>query len=469
EAFDAFWDEEARNPNRNRIRIGRQYQAQVAPILKSGESDGRRLEDLETLTWNPHNPLSATQLRDYFAIAQSIGLFVQAVDTCHEGGLDEEEDDLEEDLQEERPFEILRLDPTTTNSSEVDANSIFSTGNHHHHQNQSKAGSSSSSNAAAAASELHTKASITTRQQRLQQQQKSSVESAEAGVGGGSGTSGNASSSSSSSSSSLSPLKHTTNTRIQTAFKGLSHFIAAHHSPAKDGKRCKLSALTSTAPSTSSASSSSSTTTPSPTLTTSADAVTAAAGHSHSQPSQNPPINLGESEQFSSKTLSSLLLGVWSPAEAKIFARALTVCGKNFSAIKKDHLPWKSVHSIIEFYYLSVDKEREAELQGSGSSRNKRSPNNSKQPQQPDRGSSKSPLDEGKAAKAALQHHPGPPPPSPPSQSEWGKAGEQHYYYYYYHNFRECHHRGQQNRSRPTGAAHFGRRERKQQWRNSYG
>ncbi len=75
------------------------------------------------------------------------------------------------------------------------------------------------------------------------------------------------------------------------------------------------------------------------------------------------------------------------------------MCGKNFSAIKKDHLPWKSVHSIIEFYYLSVDKEREAELQGSGSSRNKRSPNNSKQPQQPDRGSSKSPLDEGKQRK----------------------------------------------------------------------
>ncbi len=146
---------------------------------------------------------------------------MQAVDTCHEGGLDEEEDDLEEDLQEERPFEILRLDPTTTNSSEVDANSIFSTGNHHHHQNQSKVGSGGSNAAAAAAtSELHTKASITTRQQRLQQQQKSSVESAEAGGGGG-GTSGNASSSSSSSSSSLSPLKHTTNTRIQTAFKGL--------------------------------------------------------------------------------------------------------------------------------------------------------------------------------------------------------------------------------------------------------
>lgn len=177
----------------------------------AGESDGRRLEDLETLTWNPHNPLSSSQLRDYFATAKAIGLFAQAVDTCHEGGLDEDEDDLDEDLLEERPFEILRLDPTTTNSSEQDANSIFSSGNHHH---QNKAGNSNCSNAGSSvAAGEQTKASITTRQQRLQQQ-KSSVESSDAG--------GNTSAtSSSSSSSSLSPLKHTTNMRIQTALKGL--------------------------------------------------------------------------------------------------------------------------------------------------------------------------------------------------------------------------------------------------------
>ena len=34
--FDSYWDEEARNPNRNRIRIGRQYQAQCPLLLKSG-------------------------------------------------------------------------------------------------------------------------------------------------------------------------------------------------------------------------------------------------------------------------------------------------------------------------------------------------------------------------------------------------------------------------------------------------
>ena len=35
--FDSYWEEEARNPNRNRIRIGRQYQATVPPLLKPGQ------------------------------------------------------------------------------------------------------------------------------------------------------------------------------------------------------------------------------------------------------------------------------------------------------------------------------------------------------------------------------------------------------------------------------------------------
>lgn len=134
------------------------------------------------------------------------------MDTCHEGGLDEDEDDFDDDLLEERPFEILRLDPTTTNSSEQDANSIFSSGNHHHQNKTGNSNNNAGNNSAAVGEQ--TKATITTRQQRLQQQ-KSSVESADAG--------GNtpATSSSSSSSSSLSPLKNTTNTRIQTALKGL--------------------------------------------------------------------------------------------------------------------------------------------------------------------------------------------------------------------------------------------------------
>lgn len=36
--FDAYWEEEARNPHRNRIRIGRQYQATIPPRLKAGKA-----------------------------------------------------------------------------------------------------------------------------------------------------------------------------------------------------------------------------------------------------------------------------------------------------------------------------------------------------------------------------------------------------------------------------------------------
>lgn len=34
--FDSYWDYEAKNKNRNRIRVGRQYQATVPPLLKPG-------------------------------------------------------------------------------------------------------------------------------------------------------------------------------------------------------------------------------------------------------------------------------------------------------------------------------------------------------------------------------------------------------------------------------------------------
>ena len=73
--FDAYWENEARNPNRNRIRIGRQYQATVSPMLKMGVSDSRRLEDFETLKWNPSNPVEELQLQQYLQLAKAISRF----------------------------------------------------------------------------------------------------------------------------------------------------------------------------------------------------------------------------------------------------------------------------------------------------------------------------------------------------------------------------------------------------------
>lgn len=79
-----------------------------------------------------------------------------------------------------------------------------------------------------------------------------------------------------------------------------------------------------------------------------------------SLPEQSAPIKLGSSESYNKKTLSKLLLGNWSPSEAKIFSKAMQMCGKNFSEIKKDFLPWKSVRSIIEYYYCTLDKKSQS-------------------------------------------------------------------------------------------------------------
>lgn len=106
------------------------------------ESDGRKLEELETLCWKPHT-LSDFQLDHYFAIAKSIGLFVQALDTC----FDEEPNDcLEEEKCVHRPFEIPEIG--TKNTLKTKSNNP-------------------SANITTTSPE---KQSITTRQQRSQQQ-----------------------------------------------------------------------------------------------------------------------------------------------------------------------------------------------------------------------------------------------------------------------------------------------------------
>ena len=75
--FDAYWEEEARNPHRNRIRIGRQYQATIPPKLKSGEGDGRQLEKVETISWRIDHGLSEERLDDYFFESRALGLLAR--------------------------------------------------------------------------------------------------------------------------------------------------------------------------------------------------------------------------------------------------------------------------------------------------------------------------------------------------------------------------------------------------------
>jgi metastasis-associated protein MTA len=48
----------------------------------------------------------------------------------------------------------------------------------------------------------------------------------------------------------------------------------------------------------------------------------------------------------------------WSAAEANLFEEALDKYGKNFREIQQDLLPWKSLKSVIEYYYMWKTTDR---------------------------------------------------------------------------------------------------------------
>ncbi|KAG8185866.1 hypothetical protein JTE90_004408 [Oedothorax gibbosus] len=78
--FDSYWDNEAKNQNRNRIRVGRQYQASIPPLLKPGQKDGRKSEELETLKWKP-DQISDQTIEEYLSMAKGLGLFSKSLDS----------------------------------------------------------------------------------------------------------------------------------------------------------------------------------------------------------------------------------------------------------------------------------------------------------------------------------------------------------------------------------------------------
>ncbi|XP_076305999.1 uncharacterized protein LOC143222817 isoform X2 [Tachypleus tridentatus] len=176
--FDSYWEDESKSKNRNRIRVGHKYQAIVPPLLKPGESDGRHLENLETLKWKPNSDLTDQQLDQYFSVARAVGFFARAVDKCHNS--------------DKKPDKC-----------------------------------------------------------------------------------------------------------IQTVLQGLTECVISHH-PCHHDANCQISWSS-----------------------------------SDPQPSSSN----------------------WTYDETQLFARALEACGKNFSAIKKDFLPWKPVKSIIEYYYQEKEDQ----------------------------------------------------------------------------------------------------------------
>ncbi|XP_025834946.1 metastasis-associated protein MTA3 isoform X2 [Agrilus planipennis] len=66
--------------DKGEIRVGSRYQSDVTSLLKEGESDGRDLNDLETLVWTPEHNLTDRQIDQFLVVARSVGTFARALD-----------------------------------------------------------------------------------------------------------------------------------------------------------------------------------------------------------------------------------------------------------------------------------------------------------------------------------------------------------------------------------------------------
>ncbi|VDN17107.1 unnamed protein product [Gongylonema pulchrum] len=55
----------------------------------------------------------------------------------------------------------------------------------------------------------------------------------------------------------------------------------------------------------------------------------------------------------------------WSAAEANLFEEAIEKYGKDFSDVRADYLPWKSIRDIVEYYYMWKTTNRYVEVKKS--------------------------------------------------------------------------------------------------------
>lgn len=68
--------------DKGEIRVGSKFQAEITKLLKEGEEDDRKLEDLEELVWNPlpNDKLTDRSIDQFMVIARSVGTFARALD-----------------------------------------------------------------------------------------------------------------------------------------------------------------------------------------------------------------------------------------------------------------------------------------------------------------------------------------------------------------------------------------------------
>lgn len=322
--FDSYWEEEARNPHRNRIRIGRQYQATVSPLLKSGEKDQRKLEDLETLSFCPKRSakVSNAELDHYFTVAKSLNLFASLVETRSLLGRDVTIADLNHIRNKEGLSLASVIQPVrqTASSSNISPPSL-----QQHQNNHSIAG-----------------------QQSPQKSPSTNCENAVTSPSNGSPKSLSAS---------------IENCALnQPLMKALSHFISLHH-PCHHDRNCKkllkdfpletepVSAVSITAGNLRQSSSYKEARASKSRAAKQALLLQQQQAKDEPEKSQDHESQenqfVGDNTQVQSPSYED-----WTREEVELFSKAIEVCGKNFGSIKKEFLPSKSVRSIVEYYYI---------------------------------------------------------------------------------------------------------------------
>ncbi|VVD00992.1 unnamed protein product [Leptidea sinapis] len=66
--------------DKGEIRVGSRYQTEVTNLLKEGEEDTRKSEELETLVWTPEHGLTDRQIDQFLVVSRSVGTFARALD-----------------------------------------------------------------------------------------------------------------------------------------------------------------------------------------------------------------------------------------------------------------------------------------------------------------------------------------------------------------------------------------------------
>lgn len=341
--FDSYWEEEARNPHRNRIRIGRQYQATVPQLLKAGEKDARNLEKLETLSFCPKKSakVSNAELDHYFTVAKSLNLFASLVETRSLLGRDVTIADLNRIRHKEGLSLASVIQPSR--QAAIVANSNFMS---------PQLLQQASNNSVTVVSSGDQKSPIQTNQDIAM---SSSASSSDVGAA-------------TSTSQQETTTQETFNLPLMRA---LSHFISLHH-PCHHDNDCKKllkdipleddteSVVSIKAGNLRGQGSLSSAQSPAKEFKTSRSRAstklqTAASIKNEDSETKDNSTTAGEQqEQTPSDTTNSQNAPYddWTREDVKLFSQAIEVCGKNFGSIKKEFLPSKSVKSIVEYYYI---------------------------------------------------------------------------------------------------------------------